>query len=1358
MFQKITQAFKKNLFTLITLLVVLSGMYAYMYVFVPSNEHRINASKFRVLTSLNDNIRYKYEVLSSLAANISHDTSATRDIFEKYKENPYSLDTAYATEDSLNNMGIVYARALRMNNDTAARKIKTPIVIKWEANKFFGTLMQHQFDACLIVRDENIIYNSNPSIEIKVSNFNNLKEGLISSSMKGSVPTKKSADSLLADDFPAFSSSAMKDVDVGGETYKAFMLPVKNLNGQQLILCGLYSLSRYEHEAKRVSDSTLYLLLFLTALFLLSMPFIKLMTMNEVDRLGSWDLAQVIGSTMIVAVVFTTTFLYLKTLNDKTTQETLQKNEAIASNILSSFKKDIDKACASLIQCDSRATISSGEITHNLIYFKNIKTLIEQKVKAPKTKNFVRDSTNFFIDKFDKTLKRYFWLNRKGEQIFTWVTSMNDLSGGNFANRNYFMRITANQPDYHYKNADGSFTDFSIEPLISWRTATYRTVLCKRSGRKEESVACVSIIPTSVTQAIMPEGYAYVVIDKTGKVVYSSDSTRNQNENFLSECENSDLFVSAIRSQIKTTISETIYGSEHTAIIQPCFTSGLYLVVLANQDNTNLCMEQTILYTYSCTLALFIFIVLLLLVIHLVKKRFAHDSINAFSLDWLWPVRTKEEGYFRVLRFNAALIVFSLLLLLAVFIGWLPVASLTTLLLRFFFIQIIFVAGYTYYQFNVYHKRDDAHKEYKFLSQWGRAVVVLIILSAYHDPAGMAMLAVLTIFVVLIKKFTNAEGERVKKYREKSARFNFSALIFLSWATLTCIIPSAAFFIHAYNEANLRQLKDGQIHYAENFKPGKYFPEITDAHFKTDSNRTHTQIISLRADTLKKYVGPENEISDIADDTVYEYIIRRTRSMMNDEAKNTLYLSRNVSDNQQDTMYHWVKTDSSLKFSASYLNGAPTSGIMRLRIESLPLQFSFLSKPLSDNFIFLLVSLLFVALGYSLVRYLLMRFFNTDLQIIDIKNIQIESILKDEKNYKQVFINGIPGCGKFKRVIDEVMANTKNYEVINLFDIPDSIKPDENINDAQVETLFKINKNSLNEGFTFIIRHFEYDFKNRNSNRIKLKLIERLMSARVRVIIVSDIDPVSFLRSYTQFDTATDANEVQLIKKDIDRWAKLLGNFYNYYDFTIQENNTREIIHAETDFRKRLLMSECRFGNFLPHIKTRLENDAALMSEGTTGEILRHIQTYAHLYYHSIWNSLTKEEQYLVYDIAQDGLINTKNSYGIKTLMEKGLLINDLGYGKITLLNESFRLFILTQIKKSEALIIEKNMSDEGRWGNFRMPIIIIIAALVIFLLSTQQNPLNSVLSYAGMFLTGVSLLQRTITGWDALTSKVPKA
>ena len=132
--------------------------------------------------------------------------------------------------------------------------------------------------------------------------------------------------------------------------------------------------------------------------------------------------------------------------------------------------------------------------------------------------------------------------------------------------------------------------------------------------------------------------------------------------------------------------------------------------------------------------------------------------------------------------------------------------------------------------------------------------------------------------------------------------------------------------------------------------------------------------------------------------------------------------------------------------------------------------------------------------------------------------------------------------------------------------------------------------------------------------------------------------------------------------------------------------------------------------------------------------ILAHELRFAPLY-SSIWNSLSAEEQFVLFDFCVDGYTNYKNRELLNTLMDKGILILiDDAFKPFSL---SFRNYVLSK-KNSPALNqVMAAGSAGGAWTSLRIPILTLVAVVAIFTAFTQSDFTNKLTA----FLTSVLAL-----------------
>lgn len=163
------------------------------------------------------------------------------------------------------------------------------------------------------------------------------------------------------------------------------------------------------------------------------------------------------------------------------------------------------------------------------------------------------------------------------------------------------------------------------------------------------------------------------------------------------------------------------------------------------------------------------------------------------------------------------------------------------------------------------------------------------------------------------------------------------------------------------------------------------------------------------------------------------------------------------------------------------------------------------------------------------------------------------------------------------------------------------------------------------------------------------------------------------------------------------------------------------------------ILEECANGLYLQHLQQDLMTQ---FGEGTLApeKVIREIESEAWPYYQSLWDACTGEEQLMLIDLADDGVMNGKDHSLMEELVRKGLIVFKQDYPCI--MSESFRRFI-NQMAKEEQVDTSVSIIKEGEWEKIRRPISLTLIALAVFILFTQEAVMNNLLAV----FTGIAAL-----------------
>lgn len=297
-----------------------------------------------------------------------------------------------------------------------------------------------------------------------------------------------------------------------------------------------------------------------------------------------------------------------------------------------------------------------------------------------------------------------------------------------------------------------------------------------------------------------------------------------------------------------------------------------------------------------------------------------------------------------------------------------------------------------------------------------------------------------------------------------------------------------------------------------------------------------------------------------------------------------------------------------------------------------------------------------------------------------------------------------------------------------------------------------------------IFDHFEHNLLDGTYTDVKLGMIEQLVANREKkVIIISSVQPVVFLNIVDEDgmkNAAADDND-----KRYERWSRVLAAFYDFvYPLqgytSVQEttDGNEQAASEELPGLEKLMQfvrQECSHGNFLQPLGTELitelqhRNDAGHLSElwKEREDIVIRIQKLADNYYRSIWNHLTIEEQFVLYDLAQDGLVNSKNQDIVEGLIDKGLVRY---VERLRIMNRSFRNFILCVSGPTEIGELEKKVRATGAWSKLKLPLLLVVCTMLLFVIKSDRSQLFGV-------FTAITALIPVVVGLFTVFSQFSK-
>jgi hypothetical protein len=300
------------------------------------------------------------------------------------------------------------------------------------------------------------------------------------------------------------------------------------------------------------------------------------------------------------------------------------------------------------------------------------------------------------------------------------------------------------------------------------------------------------------------------------------------------------------------------------------------------------------------------------------------------------------------------------------------------------------------------------------------------------------------------------------------------------------------------------------------------------------------------------------------------------------------------------------------------------------------------------------------------------------------------------------------------------------------------------------------------KGRPVVLENFDHGIDDVQHSRQKLLLLQALRKRKRMTVALSTVEPEVFWspngkNGHTNGDSKPDTNGSSngngcalTLPAPIaaDRWSDAVSRFLKVSPrdlgdaaaFRTQLNEIKQTLLACADLDKatteriecafELIDRECSPRAYLQNVGLAIANQSRIRKV-STANLCKQIVTNAKPYYTAVWNACTGEEKLTLARLAQYGLLSPKDP-DTEELLIKGLILRD---PRIRLMNESFRLFILSMHADNALARCEKEAKSSSNWEVLKVPLTIGLLSVAAFLLLTQRELYNS----AVPFITGLA-------------------
>ena len=1329
---------------LLTILLVLILGALYLFVYMPGNQRDLEEQRFRYLGKIETNIHTKIEnsigLLNNQLVSFAKDSSNfdNKRLIQYIAKYPRTFFTLIPIDTLPNPRKVkqdsVCTVALNKEELTILlSKKKYEIGMRYTPKQFIDSLLPRNiFDQFVILKKDTIIYQTFP---IGVTGI-----------FKDSLQSDKSA----------FKTKQVRDIVLGGTPYKMFVQNLVLNNQAQLTLVGLLSRKNYDYEKSKLPENIVLCLLVIATAAIFSMPWIKLYQMGNQDRLTVTDCLFSFGvSTMLMSLFFFGFFKYnVFFLPGKDPSDSSKRY--LAKVLDGAFTAEISKAHQKLV--DLNRLRETYAVDYNIVNFgskKAAKVVVDPGYKTiPVSLGDSVELKKITSDNSGLSINQLFWLREDGYEKINWTTSKENTPPGNFGNRDYFRML---KEDRTFQLRD-ELPPFYLDQVVSWTTGRFTSVLSQKFTKGTELLyGAISLNLQSVGNAVMPAGFTYSIINKHGKVLYNSKPSKNLNEEMFEEFSEDQKLRAAVQSNSEKIFKTKYLGKEYTVLVKPLKSLPYYVVILELTAIKNIRDIKIFGFTFLMQTAFFFFLVFQFLAVYAFAQKKNFFTKRYVDISWVGPNENLIQVYNSSILWNVLTI-----LILCIFFN---IAGFFQFLFMLLF-SVVVVPLFLNYGLSKYYKKTHNWK-YELKDRAKSALWVTLILVTIAAVAvlgwdwfflgeaiwlGLGFLIYSHSDQILAslrsaKKRLSNTGLRIILFHTDFSH-SFSLMVFTR-LIISCGIPILFFYMAAF---------DYETKLISRYRHTRFVDDVVartpPSNSKLNFSGAYADNVWIK-DSILTHVNtkPPAECEDLKS-SLFDIL-----TSYNIAGVNELYRY------SPRAKFVYLDTGSACVTETIYTSDINPKWDIQLSTTSLPCQLPNLLPINKDGVKGLFYWCIFgvsLALFYYAMHLVLRKLFalslpkQTGWEKID------EVILTDNNLNSLLFIIGSPGSGildEVKKYIqqgkikgknnDTLINDQKEIDYTKVFVADLIIIPDEEGDVKDNKDWNKLKRHALEKNYSLIIiKNFDYDLKNYSTTRMKLNFIEALLHRNAsKIIITSTVHPVNFLESLNQQNTykvkegKKDGEEKTQDQRspmeDMERWHVALGHF----KIIIKKLETSTSDVTGLPVWQQLLVSETQSGHFLQKLKTPLLNGLKEIETKTSSQLVGEnlafkMQINSHYFYMYMWQSLTKEEKFLLYDLAEDGLVNPFDDYNLTMLISKGLIVPD--EGGLRIFNRAFRNFILTAIGTSEAMMIRTQITDNGNWNQLKTPLVIMIVAVFAFLFASQQEAYYNVIKYISILAAAI--------------------
>ncbi|MEM7551516.1 MAG: hypothetical protein AAF363_17670 [Bacteroidota bacterium] len=1356
---------KQSISILSTLFLVGVGFSLYFFFYIPIQEKKIIQNNFRVLNRIVQNIHSLEESYIKNAEIISQNTKiddVNNEIQSIGSKKPERLktdgkginDNIYYTDDDII-IGIKNKKG-SSDDDTLSNSERYKYYSVNYSNFFNKSLLHRKdvFDQIIISKDGVPLYTNSIFSPLDTLSLNESRAKI----------------SIADIEYVSLNASISKDI----------------------FISGLISETHFNQEKRGVGLLVVISSTVILIFVILSMPLLKLKIMGNFERLHRSDVFFTGLSIVLGSAVLTILILWSATyFTDKKVQQG-QLSE-LTSKIEKRFQEELQEIVFELSKVNTKykpevrnykvpnGTADSVDVTQISVHNPNGNLDEIDKYEAGFEISYYRVFQNTLDNDTSISYKNFnaiFWSDNVGRGLVV-LSPFNDPSYAQDLKHRHYLKDIINNTAARFTDKNDSTHKIAIESIKSVNDGRYETGIGYGTGNPTLPVIALSTKLGSIMEPILSEGFGFCIFDINGNTLFHSDIQKNINENFLDET--GSKFHSAVLSQTEKCTEVTYGGEKRLIYLKPLsFLPNYYMATFQDSVQFNSPYSLAI----HTTVVLYFFFVsvltLFLLLIYILSLKSNKLKQHGFIFDWLRP--RENEVYLE--KYRVLFVVFIVSSFVIVFTGLMvryqPEVLISALLLN--------TACLIFFSFHFLSEHDETSVRPKSLlllanAPFGVLVVLLSVFSRFcflqlsecnlspQNDLFIILTLVMNIglFIVLIGILLKAKiiMAKVKKVIRLVSRFievnTQTQYLYTTfcWVIIVSVIPICVFFgLSLSAEQQISKTYSSFLTYNRLLNWDYAVEQEYKGKFKNDARLNELIESRKKSNRHLYFIGAhfsEESDSEFVPHRSLRYfqnVYQLIRPFYNDYSRvsNAFMSSKGIITRGDSTCkerkHSWSLNQYRDKIRFDEGSSSKAGIGHSISLDRWAFKFTFLH----------ILGLIALLLAYFQVhRFALIKIFGFEYKRLARKvsgtsskdfGRKLVELLKtpDQSSYNNIFLVGVD-ASHVCYVKNELQENFgENFMNLNFYDVEKdslNIALDESENSFDMKNIKNFNdqfssfitslESLKRDKIIVFVEHFEFAYNSKKLNRIKLHLLKYMVDRKnISVVISSEINATKLLDFYEdkihELEAGLQKNpnannfprlktELEQLEEDSRKWQHVLGSFAKIILPMRKFDDNHEQLQSG-DYHDYIM-------RLAPFDGPKLDDDDKILT----------VQEISYPFYFAIWNSLSKHERYIVYDIARDNFVNTSNVTGIQNLLNKGILVYD---DSLRLMNDSFTNFVLSKVNSDEALEMEMESRKKGAWGSVSIILILLIVSLMVFLYFGQQSviyDLSAVVTSLGAIL-----------------------